>query len=131
MHASKQGAALLLVDLPQLQASNFSKSCNYGTSARSLQNASYSQLEFVAQAVPAGSLFTRRLIALSAKVTKLHYRIKLNKEARRDTIRWQEFLPSWNGTAKFITEDADVRDLDLYTDASGKYGCGTYYKGAH
>ena len=43
---------------------------------------------------------------------------------QRDIIWWQEFLPGWNGTAKFITEDADARDLDLYTDASGKHGCG-------
>ena len=88
------------------------------------------KLAFAARAVPAGRLFTRRLIALSSKVTKLHHRIRLNKEARRDITWWQEFLPGWNGTAKFITEDVDAHDLDLYTDASGKHGCGAYYKGA-
>ena len=69
------------------------------------------------------------LIALSSKVTKLHHQIRLNKEARQDTILWQEFLPDWNGTVKFITEDVDTHDLDLYTDASRKHGCGAYYKG--
>ena len=68
------------------------------------------KLAFAARAVPAGRLFTRRLIALSSKVTKLHHRIRLNKEARRDIIWWQEFLPGWNGTAKFITEDVDAHD---------------------
>ena len=61
------------------------------------------KLAFVAQAVPAGRLFTRHLIALSSKVTKLHHRIKLNKEAQDDIIWWQQFLPGWNGTTKFIT----------------------------
>ena len=37
------------------------------------------KLAFAARAVPAGRLFTRRLIALSSKVTKLHHRIRLNK----------------------------------------------------
>ena len=88
------------------------------------------KLAFAARAVPAGRLFTRRLIVLSSKVTKLHHHIKLSKEAREDIIWWQHFLPGWNGTAKFITDSVEAHDLDLYTDASGKYGCGAYYKGA-
>ena len=86
------------------------------------------KLAFAAQAVPAGRLFTRRLITLSSKVSKLHHGIKLNKDARNDNIWWQQFLPGWNGTAKFITENVDAHDLDLYTDASGRHGCGAYFK---
>ena len=76
------------------------------------------KLAFAARAVPACRLFTRRLITLNSKVS------------RNDIIWWQQFLPGWNGTAKFITENVDANDLDLYTDASGRHGCGAYFKGA-
>ena len=69
------------------------------------------KLAFAARAVPAGRLFTRRLITLSSKVSKLHHGIKLNKDAKNDNIWWQQFLPGWNEIAKFITENVDVHDL--------------------
>ena len=40
------------------------------------------------------------------------------------------FLVAWNGRALFIDSAATTAaDLLLYTDASGKLGCGAYYQG--
>ena len=89
------------------------------------------KLAFAARDVPAGRLFLRRLISLSTCASHLHHHIRLNAEARADIAWWQAFLPTWNGTAKFISPLAKVAaDIELYTDASGTLGCGAYYRGA-
>ena len=88
------------------------------------------KLAFAARAVPAGRLFIRRLITLSTKAKRLHHRIRLNSDARADIAWWQEFLPTWNGTAQFVDQQpTDAADLELYTDASGTHGCGAYFQG--
>ena len=89
------------------------------------------KLSFAAKAVPAGRLFTRRLIKLSTKAKRLHHHIRLNQEAKADILWWKSFLPSWNGTASFVdTTLTAATDLDIFTDASGSLGCGAYYRGA-
>ncbi len=86
---------------------------------------------FAAKAVPAGRLFLRRLISLSTRARRLHHRLPLTKQARADIAWWLEFLPTWNGSARFIDPSAiAAHDLDLFTDASGTYGCGAYYQGS-
>lgn len=88
------------------------------------------KLAFAARAVPAGRFFIRRLITLSTKAKKLHHHVRLNNDARADIAWWQEFLPTWNGTAQFIDQQpTDAADLELYTDASGRHGCGAYFQG--
>ena len=73
------------------------------------------KLSFAARAVPAGRLFLRRLISLSTTVTRPHHHIWLSDEARADIHWWISFLPSWNGTAKFINPTATpATDINLY-----------------
>ena len=87
------------------------------------------KLAFAARAVPAGRLFIRRLITLSTKAKRLHHHIRLNSNAQADFAWWQEFLPSWNGTAQFVDQQpTDAADLELYTDASSTHGCGAYFQ---
>lgn len=89
------------------------------------------KLSFAARAVPAGCLFTRRLIKLATTVKQLHHCVRLNEEAQADISWWKEFLPTWNGTALFVDKIATAAaDLELYTDASGTHGCGAFYRGA-
>ena len=89
------------------------------------------KLSFAARAVPAGRLFLRLLIHLSTSATKLHHHIRLTADARADIHWWHSFLPSWNGTAKFLDPTPTATaDMDLFTDAAGMLGCGAYYKGA-
>ena len=77
-----------------------------------------------------GRLFLRCLITLSTKAKRLHHHIRLNSDARADIAWWQEFLPTWNGTAQFVDQQpTDAADLELYTDASDTHGCGAYFQG--
>ena len=47
-----------------------------------------------------------------------------------DIAWWREFLQTWNGTEQFIDQcPTDAADLELYTDASGRHGCGAYFQG--
>ena len=88
------------------------------------------KLAFAAKVVPAGRLFTRRLITLSTSKKCLHHHIDLSSRARADIRWWQQFLPSWNGRSIFLEEAwTDAEDLKLYTDASGSKGFGAYFDG--
>ena len=84
-------------------------------------------LSFAARVIPACRLFLRHLIHLSTTAQQLHHHIRLNFEARADIDWWKTFLPDWNGRAFFV--DTNAHDLDLYTDASGRLGCGAYLQG--
>ena len=104
-------------------------SCAHKTTKRKLLSL-IGVLSFAARAVPAGRLFLRRLIHLSTKVQRLHHHIRLNQEALADIVWWKSFLPDWNSRAYFSDPSAvDAHDLDLYTDASGRFGCGAYFQG--
>ena len=55
----------------------------------------------------------------------------LNAKAKADNRWWDSFLPSWNGVTVFLNPDWTAADsLQLFTDASGSLGFGTYYNGA-
>ena len=79
---------------------------------------------------PAVRLFLCHLIDLSTTVRKLHHHISLNALARADVMWWDSFLPSRNGVAIFVEPDKTEADsLQLFTDASGSLGFGTYFNG--
>ena len=68
---------------------------------------------------------------ISRLVRQLHHHIRLTTDARADIAWWQTFLPTWNGTAKFIDlATITAADMDLFTDAAGHLGCGAYFKGS-
>ena len=82
------------------------------------------KLSFACKIIPAGRIFLRRLIDTSCSVSRLHYHIRLNKEALLDLY----FLPQWNGTCCILqTEWITSPAMDLYTDASGTHGWGVYW----
>ena len=82
------------------------------------------KLIFVTRIVRAGRTFTRRMIELSKKVKYLHYKVKLNKECRRDILWWHHYLPTWNGRYMLFDEHWSTNaELHLHTDACGEsYG---------
>ena len=89
------------------------------------------KLSFTARAIPAGRLFLRRLISLSTTVPQLHHHLRLTSAARADIEWWCGFLPTWNGTAKFVDPVATpAPDFELFTDAAGTLGCGAFFQGA-
>ena len=89
------------------------------------------KLSFAAWAVPAGRLFLCRLISLGTTFHKLHHWVRLGCQDRADLAWWSEFLPTWNGSARFLDPNTTtVTNIDLYTDASGTLGCGGYFQGS-
>ena len=86
------------------------------------------KLAFAAKVVPAGRLFTRRLIELASTKKRLHHHLDLNRQAQEDIRWWQQFLPSWNGRSMFLEPTwTEADDLQLFTDASGTKGFGAYF----
>lgn len=57
---------------------------------------------FAAKCVPAGRLFTRRMINLLSDRSHNSSHIALSPDFHLDINWWTEFLPRWNGHASFI-----------------------------
>lgn len=81
------------------------------------------KLAFVARVVRKGRAFLGRLIALSKKLRYLHFRTRLNSEARKDISWWIESLNSNNGVCLYARDWSGVSVHHVYTDASD-YGYG-------
>lgn len=77
-------------------------------------------LNFACRAVIPGRAFLRRLIDLTAKVTKPHHHITLTSEARKDMATWLLFLESFNGRPFLLPNKwCSSLELRLESDASG------------
>jgi len=88
------------------------------------------KLSFCCKVLPAGRIFLRRMIDLSTTVSRMHYRISLNTEAKLDLQWWLDFLPAWSGKSLILNNRwTPSPALNLYTDASGRYGWGAYWDG--
>ncbi|XP_062618317.1 uncharacterized protein LOC134279921 [Saccostrea cucullata] len=82
-------------------------------------------LNFACCVVVPGRAFLRRLINLTKGVSKPHFRIRLNKQARLDLEAWSEFINNFNGKSIFIDEVLQNSDkFNMYTDAAGSLGYG-------
>ena len=100
--------------------------CREECSKRELQSL-IGSLSFAAKCIPAGRLFTRRLINLLPSGAS--GAIKLKMDGFDDLRWWREFLPKWNGTAPFLSVDwMDPQSHHLYTDAC-KAGFAGYFDG--
>lgn len=85
-------------------------------------------LNFACCVVVPGRAFLRRLIALTRGVSKPHFRIRMNSQARLDLNAWCEFIDNFNGKSMFINDDwQNSHKLNLYTDAAGKFGYGAVF----
>ena len=78
--------------------------------------------------VKPGRAFLRRLIDLSTSTDHLDHFIRLNLEVRLDIEWWWQFISCWNGTS--VASSVAYRwlaDIQFTTDASGSWGCRTYW----
>jgi hypothetical protein len=77
-------------------------------------------LDFACRAVVPGRPFLRRLIDLTAGLSKPHHMIRLTVEARRDLAAWYVFLHSFNGRCLCLPSKwSSSEDVHLESDASG------------
>ena len=85
-------------------------------------------LNFCCSVVTPGRAFLRRLIDLTAGVTRPHHHIRFNTEAKNDIRMWLQFLDNFNGRAFFLSERwATSSTLELYTDAAASKGYGAIF----
>jgi hypothetical protein len=86
-------------------------------------------LNYASSVIPPGRSFISRLIQASKTVSKLHYFVYLNSEAKQDIQMWKVLLQNWNGISMFIDPlCTPAPDMELYTDASAK-GFSGYFHG--
>ncbi len=63
------------------------------------------------------------MIDLSTVVSQRHFHMRLTKGFRSDLQWWISFMQLWNGRRFFPLSQ---RQLALYSDASGAWGCGAF-----
>ena len=82
------------------------------------------QLGHASRVVAPGKTFMRRLFELLAGVRQAHHHIRLNAAFRSDLLWWATFLDSWNGVAMMQSYSRNQPAHQVWTDASGHFGCG-------
>ena len=88
------------------------------------------KLVFASKVIPAGRIFTRRLIDASMTVARYHHCIHLNREIRADLQWWLDFTSEWNSQSFFLQDHWTLSPrFHLFTDASGTLGYGAYWDG--
>ena len=83
------------------------------------------KLAHVCKVIVAGRTFLRRMINLSTRRRNLEDWVTLNQEFRSDLAWWHMFMEEWNarGMMELLVVEWEP-DEELYTDASGSWGCG-------
>ena len=82
-------------------------------------------LQHATKVVKCGRTFVARLYAAAAKIREMHFYTRLNSEFRSDLMWWYTFVQTWNGLS--ILHHVPLTDFAIYTDASGKWGCGAIW----
>jgi hypothetical protein len=87
-------------------------------------------LNFACRVVIPGRTFISRLLVAATKVSELYHHVYLDSECKADMLMWKHFLDNWNGISLFLDDKFTMAgDMELFTDASGKYGIGGYFHG--
>lgn len=83
-------------------------------------------LQHAAKVVKPGRSFMRRLHALLAAsgLAPNHF-IRLNMTAQADILWWQTFVSEWNGVSMVWAANRHRPDLQVVSDASGTWECGS------
>ena len=83
-------------------------------------------LQFATRVVRPGRPFLRRLYAMQDIGSHPNHFIRLNLPARADIMWWHIFMEEWNGVSLLWDLGLQAPDIQVYTDASGNWGCGVF-----
>ena len=81
-------------------------------------------LNHAATVVHSGRTFLRSQIDCSTTVAHLDHHVTLRAQAREDIAWWHTFVGRWNGLS--LLPEAEPSHF-IYSDASGKWGCGAFH----
>ena len=87
-------------------------------------------LQHASQFVRPGLVFLRCLYNFLAQTNsfKPHHSVRLNAEAQADIEWWSTFLFSWNRTSILRPLKTSDPDIEVWSDASGSWGCGALWR---
>ena len=85
------------------------------------------KLQHATKVVRPGRTFLRQVFELLRATYRGHHHFRLNRGMRSDLAWWDLFLESWNGVSMLHQQRLAIPDHELYTDASGGYGCGALW----
>jgi len=81
-------------------------------------------LQHATKVVRPGRTFVARMYTTAAKLQKMHFYTRLNREFCSDVIWWHIFLQSWNGRSMLHHPALTLApDFSIQTDASDSWGC--------
>ena len=85
------------------------------------------KLQYACKVVHPGRTFLRRMLELLRGLGKHQHWVRLNASFKSDLWWWHCFLGMWNGVAMLENNQREGREVQLYTDASGSFGCGAWW----
>ena len=88
------------------------------------------KLAHASQVVRPGKTFMRRMFELLAGTRLAHHHIRLSKAFRSDLLWWATFLEVWNGITMMQGGNSSQVSHQVWTDASGHFGCGAWWPAA-
>ena len=85
-------------------------------------------LNFTCQVIVPGRAFLRRLTNLTRGISRPHFRIRINAEAKKDLLAWIEFMSDFNGKSiAWFDPWTTASSLHLFTDAAQSTGYGALF----
>lgn len=83
-------------------------------------------LQHASKVVRPGRAFMRNLHALQSVGRFPTHKVRLNAVARADIVWWFVFVREWNGVSILWDVGSLRPDVQVFSDASGNWGCGAY-----
>lgn len=75
-----------------------------------------------------GRRFLRGIFGLLSQFGRKDHLIRLNREFRVDMEWWHEFASRWNGVSLLREVALQHLSVELWSDASGVWGCGAFWR---
>ena len=85
-------------------------------------------LGHAARVVRPGRTFLRELIRTMSRPKHSYHKVRLNVQCKADIQWWNMFCHRWNGIS-FFQCNPPAPALEMFSDASGSWGCGAFVKG--
>lgn len=98
-----------------------------GCTKRELQSlAGY--LNHACKVIRPGRRFLRGVFGLMSQFHKQDHMIRLNTAFRADMEWWHVFASSWNGVSLMRDATLNSPSVEIWSDASGGWGCGAWWR---
>lgn len=84
-------------------------------------------LNHACKVIRPGRRFLRGIFGLLSQFGRKDHPIRLNREFRADMEWWHEFASRWNGVSLLREVALQHPSIELWSDASGAWGCGALW----